>query len=193
VDDIVIMATYFEQMVERLDEILSRMRVANLKLKPTKSRLLQEKVNFLGHVVLAAGVEAEKVRAVLHWPVPRNVTEVLAFVALCGYYRKFQKDFSAIAAPLHELTRKNKKFVWDERRQQAFDKLKQMLISAPVLALPRNERAYLVGLDCSSWATGGVLQQSQDGVLKVIAYSSRLLSIFILHNTARDVGDCTRS
>ena len=59
------------------------------------------------------GIEAdpEKVKAVQSWPIPRNVTEVRAFVALAGYYRKFQKDFSAIAAPLHELTRKGEKFI----------------------------------------------------------------------------------
>ena len=172
------MATSFEQMIERLDEVLGRIRAANLKLKPTKCRLFQAKVHFLGHVVSEAGIEAdpEKVRAVQQWPVPRNVTEVRAFVALAAYYRKFQKGFSAVAAPLHELTRKGEKFVWDERRQRAFDQLKQMLVTAPVLTLPRDEGAFVVDADCSGHATGGVIQQYQDGELKVIAYSSRLLS-----------------
>ena len=80
-----------------------------------------------------------------------------------------------MAAPLHELTRKGEKFVWDKRRQQAFDKLKEMLTTAPVLSLPRDEGAYVVDIDCSAQATGGVLQQYQDGELKVLAYSSRLL------------------
>jgi len=178
VDDIILMARSFEQMVERLEEVLGRMRGANLKLKPTKCRLFQEKVSFLGHVISKDGIEADpdKVKAVQQWPVPRNVTEVRAFVALAAYYRKFQKNFSTIAAPLYELTRKGEKFVWNEHRQQAFDELKEMLTTAPVLSLPTDDGAFLVDVDSSSWATGGVLQQYQEGELKVIAYSSRTLS-----------------
>jgi len=178
VDDVILMATSFQQMVGRLEEVLGRFRRANLKLKPTKCRLFQEKINFLGHVVSGSGIEADpdKVRAVLQWPVPRNVTDVRAFVALAGYYRKFQKDFSANAAPLHELTRKGEKFVWDSRRQEAFDKLKESLTSAPILSLPRDQGDWQVDVDSSSWATGGVLQQYQDGEFRVIAYSSRLLT-----------------
>ena len=178
VDDVILVASSFEQMVERLEEVLGRFRSANLKLKPSKCCLFQEKVHFLGHLVSKDGIQAdsEKIKAVQEWPVPRSVSDVRAFVALAGYYRKFQKNFSAIAAPLHELTRKGEKFVWDERRQHAFEQLKLMLTSAPVLSLARDEGGYVVDVDCSGTATGGALQQYQDGELRVIAYSSRLLT-----------------
>lgn len=178
VDDVIVMVESVEQMAERLEEVLGRFRNASLKLKPTKCRLFQTKVNFLGHIISAAGIEAdpEKIRAVAQWPVPTNVTDTRAFVSLAAYYRKFIKHFSAIAAPLYELTRKNEKFVWNERRQQAFERLKQSLVSAPVLALPRDEGAFVVDVDAGPIQTGGVLQQWQDGELKVVAYFSRLLS-----------------
>ena len=82
------------------------------------------------------------------------MTEIRAFVVLASYYRKFVKDFSTVAAPLHELTRKGESFVWDERRQQAFVQLKQLLVSAPVLAVPRDDGAYVVDVDCSGHASG---------------------------------------
>jgi len=70
---------------------------------------------------------------------PRNVTDVRAFVALSAYYRKFQPNFSDIAAPLYELTRKLEPFVWDERRQTAFERMRQALVSPTILALLRDE------------------------------------------------------
>ena len=95
VDDVIVMAESVEQMAERLEEVLGRFRNASLKLKPTKCRLFQTKVNFLGHIISAAGIEAdpEKIRAVAQWPVPTSVTDTRAFVSLAAYYRKFIKDF----------------------------------------------------------------------------------------------------
>jgi len=76
---------------------------------------------------------------VVDWPIPKNVTEVRAFVGLASYYRRHIKSFAEIARPLHELTRKFQAFSWGERQQQAFDKLKSKLVSAPVLASPTDE------------------------------------------------------
>ena len=164
IDDIILMSETVEQMVERLDEIFGRLRNANLKLKPSKCKVFQTEVIFLGHRVGPdgkLGPDPEKVRAVQEWPVPTNVTEVRAFVALAAYYRKFQAHFSDIAAPLYELTRKGEKFEWTERRQQAFEQLKQALVSAPVLALPRDEGDWLVDVDCSDWASGGYFNKDR--------------------------------
>ena len=86
------------------------------------------------------------------------------------------RDFSGVAAPLHELTQKGEPFIWNDRRQRAFEQLKQALVSPPILALPRDDGEWLVDVDCSQVASGGVLQQKPDGELRVIAYSSRLLS-----------------
>ena len=178
VDDVIVMARSVEEMAERLEEILGRFRKANLKLKPTKCRLFQTRVLFLGHCVDETGIspDVSKIQAVLDWPVPRTLTEVRAFVALSAYYRKFQPNFSEMAAPLYELTRKGEPFVWDERRQNAFDRMKRALVSPPILSLPRDEGEWLVDVDCSQVASGAVLQQKQDGEWRVIAYSSRLLS-----------------
>ena len=128
----------FERHIERLSLVFERLRKANLKLKPEKCCLFQKRIHFLGHVVSAAGVEPDqrKVQAVVDWPTPRTLTEVRAFVALASYYRRHIAGFAEIARPLHELTRKGRSFVWTERQQRAFVKLKNSLVNAPVLAAP---------------------------------------------------------
>ena len=175
--DNVVFSDSFEKHVERLSLVFERLRKANLKLKPEKCRLFQRKVHFLGHVVSATGVEPDqkKVQAVVEWPTPRNLTEVRAFVALASYYRRHIAKFADIARPLHELTQKGRAFCWTERQQEAFVKLKECLVNAPVLATPIDGGRYTLDTDASDVALGSVFQQEQDGQLRVIAYASRAL------------------
>jgi hypothetical protein len=77
--------------MNRLQQVFMRLRNANLKVKPSKCKLFQRRVEFLGHIVSSAGIEmqTEKVSAVLDWPVPQNLRDVRSFLGLCSYYRKF--------------------------------------------------------------------------------------------------------
>ena len=120
--------------------------------------------------------DPEKVRAVETWPVPKNLTETRAFVALAGYYRKHIRDFSLIAHPLHELTRKDMPFVWGSSQDEAFCTLKRCLITAPVLAMPIDGGGFILDTDANASSAGCVLQQWQDGNLKVIGYASKSFS-----------------
>jgi hypothetical protein len=103
IDDIIVFAATFEEHLHRLEMVLQSLRSANLKLKPSKCFLFRRRVSFLGHVVSGAGLEAdpEKVAAVVSWPVSRNLTEFIAFVGLCSYYREFIRGLFTTAAPLH--------------------------------------------------------------------------------------------
>ena len=98
----------FERHLERLKLMMNRLQRAGLKLNPTKCKLFQIKTKFLGHVVSGRGIEPdpEKVRAVVDWPTPRNLTEARGFVALASYYRRFVGSFAEIARPIHLLTQK---------------------------------------------------------------------------------------
>ena len=178
VDDIIVFGSTFEEHIERLKRVFHRLGSAGLKLKPSKCKLFQRRVAFLGHVVSRNGVEPDpsKVTAIVGWPVPRDVGEVRSFVGLASYYRSFIENFSAIAAPLFGLTKKGVPFVWDARCQGAFDLLKQRLTTAPVLASPRDGGGYVLDVDASEFAIGAVLQQWQDNQLRVIGYASRMLS-----------------
>ena len=125
-DDVIVHGSTFEQELERLRLVFSRLRAANLKLNPKKCELFQRKVKFLGHVVCAEGVttDPDKVEAVKNWPVPRNAKEVRRFVGLCTYYRRFVRSFSDVARPLHELTEKGHSFQWTKACEDSFQQLK---------------------------------------------------------------------
>jgi hypothetical protein len=92
---------------------------------------------YLGHVIGMNGVQVhqEKIRAIIEWPTPRNVTELKSFLGLCTYYRKFVKGFSQLTMPLTNLTKKGA-FIRIKKAHETFEKMKQVMSSCPVLALP---------------------------------------------------------
>jgi len=177
-DDILVFSKTFEEHCDRLSTIFDRLERYTLKLKPTKCHLFQRKVKFLGHVVSEAGIECDpdKVAAIATWPTPTNVSEVRTFCGLASYYRTFVQDFAKLAKPLHNLTQKNATFVWNQECEEAFQALKERLISAPILVPPRDEGQYVLDTDASDTALGAVLQQEQDGQLRMIGYASRALT-----------------
>jgi len=177
-DDVVVFSSTFEDHLLRLQRVFDRFRTANRKLKPSKCKLFQRQIKFLGNIVSAEGISADpdKVNSVRNWTVPRNLYEVRAFVALASYYRRHIKGFADLARPLHELTQKARPFLWTERQQLAFEQLKDRLTNAPVLSSPVEGRKYWLDTDASNVALGAVPQQEQHGKLKVIAYAYRVLS-----------------
>ena len=177
-DDIIVFSRDFESHLQRLREVFLRLRAANLKVHIKKCSLFQRRVNFLGHVLTETGIEVqpEKVETVQKWPTPRNLTELRSFVGLCSYYRRFISGFANLAAPLHALTRKNARFSWGSEQEEAFEKLKEKLTTAPILGMPRDEGTYYLDTDASDIGLGAVLSQEQDGEEVVLAYASRIMS-----------------
>ncbi|GJY45039.1 putative nucleotidyltransferase, ribonuclease H [Tanacetum coccineum] len=116
-------------------------------------------------------VDPAKIEAVKNWTSPTTPTKIRQFLGLAGYYRRFIKDFSKIAKSLTELTQKNKKYIWGEDQETAFQLLKQKLCEAPILALPEGNDDFVVYCDASHQGLGAVLMQRE----KVIAYASRQL------------------
>ena len=177
-DDILVYGNTFQEELERLVEVLTRLRRANLKLSPKKCTLFQHEVQYLGHLVGRLGVRTDpgKVAAVVDWPTPTSVGEVRSFMGLCTYYRRFVEGFATIAAPLHQLTRKDARFEWDEACQAAFEALKASLARDPVLAFPLRGLPYLLDTDASAEGVGAVLSQMKDGKEHVVAFYSAKFS-----------------
>ena len=178
-DDIIVPCESIHQGIERLDHVLSRLQNANLKLKPSKCILFQDKVKFLGHVVSQDGIltDPDKITAVQTWPIPRNSKELKSFLGLCSYYRKFVKDFAKIAKPLHKISEKHAKFTWSDECEASFRTLKKALTSSPILAYPVPSAPFILDTDASDLSTGAVLSQVQNDREVVIAYHSKSLNI----------------
>ena len=176
--------------MERLEAVFSRLAQHNLKLKASRCEFLRSRVTYLGHVVSEDGIETdpEKTEAIKTWSVPTTVKEVRAFLGFTGYYRKFL-DYAKIARPLNDLlighctNNKGKKpksklknpFIWTEKQQQAFDTLKEKLISPPILANADYQLPFKLHTDASTTGLGAVLYQQQNGAERVVAYASRNL------------------
>jgi len=102
-------------------------------------------------------MEKERVQRVVDWPVLRSIKDVQKFLGLTNYYRQFVKDFTRVAKPLHEMTRKDVKWNWGERQQKVFEKLKKRFITEPVLVTPDLNKEIRVEADVSDFVTGEVL------------------------------------
>jgi len=164
---------------EIVEEILRRLEKNDLYIKPEKCVWKTRKIGFLGVVIGPDGIEmeAEKVDGVLSWSQPKNIKDVRKFLGLANYYRRFIKDFAQVARPMNVLTRKDKKWRWEEMQQKAFDELKRIFTSKPVLAAPDLDKEFRVEADASNYATGGVLSMKySDEKWRPVAFISKSLS-----------------
>ena len=174
-DDILIFSKTLEEHEAHVRKVLETLRKQKLYAKESKCEFFKTEVEFLGHLVGRNGVRMmeDKVKAVAEWPTPTNVRDVRAFLGTAGYYRKFIKDFSAIASPITELTKESVKFDWTPKCQEAFVRLKSAMQQGPVLALPDPSLPYVVHTDASGFAVGAVLMQDQGKGLQPIAFLSK--------------------
>ena len=176
IDDIIVYGSDFNQHLRRVDQVLNRIKEAGLKLKPDKCHMLQNEVVFLGHVVSKEGVRPNPVNTskITEWPRPVNSKQVKQFVATGSFYRCFVKDFAKIARPLIDLTKKDATFLWTDDCEDAFNRLKQVLMSPAIMGYPLNEAGiFYLDTDATGTGIGAVLSQIQSDRERVIAYASR--------------------
>ncbi|KAL0560509.1 hypothetical protein IC582_000914 [Cucumis melo] len=173
IDDILIYSKTEAEHEEHLRMVLQTLRDNKLYAKFSKCEFWLKQVSFLGHVVSKDGVSVDpaKIEAVTGWTRPSTVSEVRSFLGLAGYYRRFVENFSRIATPLTQLTRKGAPFVWSKACEDSFQTLKQKLVTAPVLTVPDGSGSFVIYSDASKKGLGCVLMQQG----KVVAYASRQL------------------
>lgn len=178
-DDLIIVSEDFETHLEILVRIASQFRKANLTLNISKSKFCVTRVNYLGYVIGDGGIttDMEKISAIKNWPTPKNLRQVRGFLGLAGWYRRFIDNFSSVVFPITELLSNKKKFVWTPEAQAAFDHLKTLLTTAPVLINPNFDRKFFLHCDASDFGIGAVLVQlDDDDNERPIAYMSRKLN-----------------
>ncbi len=179
VDDVLPHTIDWDTHMAVLRELFLRIRKANLTLRPTKCFLGYANIAFTGHIVGSGKLqmEDEKIEKIRSAKRPCTKKQVRSFIGLAGFYRKFIPNFSQIAAPLTDLTRKGKPkcVIWTAKEQAAFDSLKDSITSAPILRLPDFGKQFTLRCDASNTGLGAILLQEHDDGVFPIAYASRKL------------------
>ncbi|GKG03835.1 putative reverse transcriptase domain-containing protein, partial [Tanacetum coccineum] len=151
IDDILIYSRNKEEHADHLRIILELLKKEKLYAKFPKCDFWISIMQFLRHVIDSQGIHVDpaKIEVVKNWASPTTPTEIRQFLGLVGYYWRFIEGFSKIAKPLTELTQKNKKYIWGEDQESAFELLKQKLCEALILALPEGNDDFVIYYDAS--------------------------------------------
>lgn len=166
-DDLVIYSATWPSHMAHLSTVFRRLSEANLTINLAKCEFGQATVVYLGKVVGRGQVRPvqSKVEAILNYPPPTTRRELRRFLGMVGYYRSFCKNFSAFASPLTDLLSSKVTYNWTPRSQAAFESVKALLTTAPVLAAPDFSRPFSIAVDASDLGAGAVLlQQDRDGL-----------------------------
>ena len=179
IDDVIIFGSTWEEHLSRVRELFCRLKEANLTVNLVKSEFGHAHVTYLGHVVGQGQVRpvTAKVDAIINYSIPTTKRQLMRFLGMAGYYRKFCRDFATLCEPLTNLLRKDVSFVWSDACQRAFDSVKMLLMSAPVLVMPDFGKPFILTTDASDCGVGAVLlQRDAKGVDYPIGYFSHKLS-----------------
>jgi len=177
-DDILIFSETLEEHKKHVHEILQTLQDNKLLVEREKCEFHKQKVEFLGYEILPGEVRMSpsKIESIREWPVPDTVTKVRGFLGFANFYRKYIRGYGGIAIPLTDLTKKDQPFIWADREQEAFEKLKQSILDEPVLKTADPSKPFEVETDASDFALGGQLGQRDDeGRLHPVAFYSQKL------------------
>uniref|UniRef100_A0A669CBL6 Gypsy retrotransposon integrase-like protein 1 n=1 Tax=Oreochromis niloticus TaxID=8128 RepID=A0A669CBL6_ORENI len=175
-DDVVIYSASWSSHLQTLSTVFRRFEEASLTVNLTKCEFGKATITYLGKQVGHGRVcpVTAKVEAIIEYPVPQTRRALRRFLGMCGYYRGFCKNFASVVAPLTDLVSPTKSFTWTAACQTAFESVKALLCSAPVLAAPNFDSPFKLEVDASATAAGAILLQAdQHGVDRPICYFSK--------------------
>jgi len=170
-----------KQHHKNVNKVLDAMGASGLPLDISKCEFDVTSTKYLGFIIEAGKglrMDPEKVKAIKEWETPRTQKGIRSFLGFANFYRRFVKDYSGLVAPLTALTGSSTPFRWGKEQQDAFDKLKDIFITEPVLAQFDWDRETVLETDSSGWSTSGVLSQyGDDGLLHPVAYFSKKMNV----------------
>ncbi|XP_024046598.1 uncharacterized protein LOC112100952 [Citrus clementina] len=177
-DDFSVFGDSFDQCLHHLTLVLQRCIEKNLVLNWEKCHFMVKQGIVLGHIISSKGIEVDKAKVDLisNLPPPKTVREVRSFLGHAGFYRRFIKDFSKVSRPLCNLLAKDVPFIFNDSCLMAFEKLKQLLTSSPIIQAPNWSLPFELMCDASDYAVGAVLGQRVDRIPHVIYYASMTLN-----------------
>ena len=180
-DDILIYSEDLSSHIAHVKIVLDRLRQFHLYAKMEKCEFHKSSIEFLGYIVSADGVamSPDKVQSILEWKTPISVSGVQSFLGFCNFYRKFIKNYSTLAKPLTDLTKKSSSFQWTPTANAAFLALKEAVTQAPLLRHVDPSLPFILETDASDFALGAVLSQPEsldpDSPVHPVAFYSRKL------------------
>lgn len=177
-DDLVVLSPTFQRHLEDLKLVFDRLRQFKLAANREKCAFVCSEIKYLGHRISKHGIspDPDKIAAIADLPAPRSVKHVLSFIQTGSWFRRFIPDYAKIAKPLTDLTKKGALWKWGETQQNAFDTIKKLLTTAPILRQADPTKPYLLRTDASSYAIGACLLQGEGPDERPVEYASRLLT-----------------
>ena len=175
-DDLLILSPNQETDTQRTIRVLQRMKELDLHLKIKKCKFAVSQIDYLGMVLSPGEIRMDQMNlnGIKQWPTPKTVKDVRSFMGFTNFYRKFIGNYSNIARPLIDLTKKNEPWNWSNDCQSAFTQIKEIFMKEPVLQLPNLTKPFAIGMDASKYASGGVLlQKDSNGEWHPCSYLSQ--------------------
>lgn len=179
IDDILIFSRTFEEHTQHLSQLLEAIKKEGFRLKFTKCAFAEQMVQYLGHIIANNTIKPIKnnIKSIKEFPLPKTQKNIRQFLGKINFYHNYIPESAVILEPLHNLLRKNQKFIWDENCQTAFDKVKDILCSQPVLEIFDYNLPINIYTDASIEGIGAILKQVQStGEEKPVAYFSKKLN-----------------
>lgn len=187
IDDILIFSKTFSEHINHLTLLLEAIKREGFRLKFTKCKFASDSVKYLGHIIHNNTVRPVKdnLISIKQFPTPKTQKNVRQFLGKINFYHEYIPKSSLILDPLHNLLRKNQKFIWTEECQKSFQKIKDLLCSQPILEIYDQNLPINIYTDASLQGLGAVLKQTQpNGKDKPVAYFSKKLNQSQKHKKA---------
>ncbi|KAG0929270.1 hypothetical protein G6F26_012082 [Rhizopus arrhizus] len=176
IDDLNVYSFNQQGHLYHLEQVFQCIQIAKFKLNPEKCFFFKDHLKFLGYIVTKDGVQTdpEKIKKTIEYPQPKTLKQVRGFLGLASYYRRFIKNFAAIARPLHDQTKTTKQVPWTEKTTESFQTLKKLLTTAPVLTRPDFNKPFILVTDASKAGLGCILTQlDENGHEHPVIFASR--------------------
>lgn len=176
IDDLNVYSLNKHEHLQHLEQVFQCVQIANLKLNPEKCFFFKDHLKFLGYIVTKEGLQTDpsKIQKIVEYPQPKTIKQVRGFLGIASYYRRFIKNFAAIARPLHDQTKTTKKVPWTNKTTESFESLKRALTTTPILSRPDFNKPFILITDASKLGLGAILTQLDDnGYEHPVIYASR--------------------
>ncbi|KAI0992789.1 hypothetical protein K3495_g15396, partial [Podosphaera aphanis] len=173
-DDVLIYSSNRKEHIEHVREVLKRLQDAGLQIDLAKSEFHTVRTKYLGLIILPGGLEMDpaKIETISKWEAPNTKRQLQRFLGFANFSRRFIKNFSEYARPLHDLTKKDVPWNWKDEHQQSFIDLKNAFVTAPTLSVFDWSKEAIVEVDASNWVCGGTLSLWHGSELRPVAYFS---------------------